>query len=149
MIEDTGLKGFAAAAPAALAFRVQVFLAQRRAVVGLGQVSVGIEGIRPQRLPDLLGDLLQFPGSLRLLGQRAAIQLFGDGLGQVLRDELLDHVPLVVHDAVDAEVQVGAVELEEFAQEISKFVQRFVHHLPSSGFCRQLIFIFIFFLRAI
>lgn len=43
------------------------------------------------------------------------IQLVGDGLGQVGRDEILDHVPLVVHNAVDAEVQVRTVELEELA----------------------------------
>ena len=37
-------------------------------------------------------------------------------------DEALDLGALVVHDAVDAEVEVGAVELEEFMQEFLKFL---------------------------
>ena len=42
-------------------------------------------------------------------------------LGRVLADEPLDGVPLVVHDAVDAEVQVCAVELEQLAQQVLEF----------------------------
>ena len=40
-----------------------------------------------------------------------------DGGGELPVDVAVDDLPLVVHDAVDAEVQVGAVELEELAEE--------------------------------
>ena len=68
-------------------------------------------------MADLLGDFLEFLGGLRLVGKRAARELVGDGLGQVFRDEPLDHVSLAIHDAVDSEVQVRAVELEELTEE--------------------------------
>ena len=91
-------------------------------MVRLGEVAVGVQGVLAERLGDLLGGLREIRCGLRLVGQGSEIQLLGDGLGQVGRDELLDHVPLVVHDAVDAEVQVRAVELEKLAQQLLKFV---------------------------
>ena len=48
-----------------------------------------------------------------LLGHCAGVQFSRYGFRQVLHDELLDYFPLVIHDAVDAEVQVGAVELKQ------------------------------------
>jgi hypothetical protein len=117
MVEDARFEGFAAATTGRLRLQAQILPADLCVMEPLGQVAVSIEGVVAQRLLDLLGDFFQFPGSLRLVGQRAAIQLFGDGLRQIKRDEPFDHVPLVVHDAVDAEVQVGAVELEQLAQE--------------------------------
>jgi hypothetical protein len=33
-------------------------------------------------------------------------------------DELLDHRPLLVHDPVDAEIEVGAIELKKLPQEV-------------------------------
>ncbi len=81
-------------------------------MIGFDQIAVGVEGVFAQRPGDLVGNLLQLLGGLGLFRQRAAIQLVGNDLRQILRDELLDHVPLVVHDAVDAEVQIGAVELK-------------------------------------
>jgi hypothetical protein len=36
---------------------------------------------------------------------------------EVVFDETLDVVPLLVQDAVDAKVQVGVVELKEFAEQ--------------------------------
>jgi len=135
LVEDARFESLAAARACGFGFQGQILLTQRRGVVGCGQVPVGIEGVLSQRLADLRGNVLQFPGGLGLVGQRAALQLGGDGLWQVLRDEPLDHVALVIHDAVDAKVQVGAIELEELAQEVLKLLQWVVHQLPFSGFC--------------
>jgi len=95
VVEDVGLEGLAAATTDGAGLEAQVFLAERRAVVGLGQ--------------------------------SAALQLFGGGLGQILRDELLDHAALVIHDAVDTEVQIGAVELKQLALQRLEPVNWFNH----------------------
>ena len=122
MVEDARFESLAALTTGGLRLQVQVLLAERGAMVGLGQVTVGVEGVLAQRLRDLLGNLLQLLGGLGLVRQRVTIQLIGDSLRQILRDEPLDHVPLVVHDAVDAEVQVRAVELEQLSQELLEFL---------------------------
>jgi len=44
------------------------------------------------------------------------LQFLLDGLGQIIGNKVLDHRTLVIHDAIDAEVQIGQVELEQFAQ---------------------------------
>lgn len=87
----------------------------------LAQVSIWFQGFRAECLPDLLGDFFQFFHCLRLTCQRPAVQLFGDSSGQVLGDESLDHTSLVIHDSVDTKVQVRAIELEKFPEEIFEF----------------------------
>ncbi len=51
-------------------------------------------------------------------------RLLRNSQGQVLRDEALDFVPFVVHDAADAEVQVGRVELEQLSQQLLELGER-------------------------
>ena len=57
---------------------------------------------------------------MTLFPQYAAVQFFGNGLGQIVTDKLFDNIPLMIHDAVDTEIQIGVIELEEFAQEFLK-----------------------------
>ncbi|HOE17287.1 MAG TPA: hypothetical protein PLX02_12555 [Syntrophorhabdaceae bacterium] len=59
------------------------------------------------------------PSSVRR--QVSLLQGFRYGPGQVFRYEALDDVPFVIHDAVDAEVQIGAVKLEKLAKQLLKF----------------------------
>ncbi len=61
-----------------------------------------------------LVELLLCPGLMRLGLQLQALR---DGVEQVVLDEALDFVALVVHHGIDAEIQVGAVELEELAEQ--------------------------------
>jgi hypothetical protein len=77
--------------------------------------------------------LFQRLSRLRLLGQCALFQLSLDSLGQVLGNEALNDLPLVVHDAVDAKVQVGAVELEELTQKRLESLQGCRHDPHSTG----------------
>lgn len=63
---------------------------------------------------------LQFLDSLRLRHQRAVRQFGGDRPGQILHYKAVDDLPLVVQDAVNAEVQVGLVKLEKVAQQLLK-----------------------------
>ena len=81
-------------------------------MVGIGQVAVAIKGIPVQCLFDLTSNIGQLSCGLRLFNQFAMIQLLGHKLGQVRRNEFLEDVSLVVHDAIDAKIQVGAIELE-------------------------------------
>ena len=69
-----------------------------------------------QRFQHLLPGLFQRLLCLLLFSQRALPQLFSDGLRQVLVDPALDDLAFVVHDAVDAKVQVSQVELKELVQ---------------------------------
>ena len=130
MVEDHGFEGIAAATATDLFLQVLVLLSDLGRLE-FDEIAVGINGVSGQRTFYLLGDFLQLFGGLVLIGQRAAIQFFRYGIWQVLRDKPLDYVPLVIHDAVDAEVQVGAVELEQFAQKALKFLQRLIHQLLS------------------
>ena len=103
--------------------RPEVLPAQR-GVSKRHQIAVCVERVPAQDILDLLGKLLQALNGLRLIGERAALQLVRDSARQVLGDELLDHAALVVHDPVDAEIEVGAVELEELAQQALEFLAR-------------------------
>jgi hypothetical protein len=56
----------------------------------------------------------------RLLGKRALREFFLNDIWQFVFYEIFYDLSLVVHDAVDTEVQVGALELEEFPQKLLK-----------------------------
>ena len=100
------------------------------------QVAVPIDRVLAHHIPELHCGLLQFLRDSRLLRQHPRGKLVRHQLRQLLRDEPLNETPLVVHDAVDAEIQICAVELEEFAQKFLKFMQMLAHaHLRS--ICRR------------
>ncbi len=64
--------------------------------------------------------------------QRALIKFFLNRLGQVFGNEVLNDLSLVVHDAVDTEVQVGEVKFKEFTQKLLKLALGIahIHDLP-------------------
>lgn len=117
VIVDGGFERLVAFGRLGLRLRGQVLFACRGGAVGLGQVAVCVQRLFAQRFQHLLAGGFQVFGGLRLFRQRALPEFLGNRLGQVLRDEAFDDLPLVVHNAVDAEVQVGDVEFKEFAQE--------------------------------
>ena len=88
-----------------------------RVAVLFGQHPVVVNGVIAEVLANHAGSFGEFSGGLRLVGQRPAIQFGGDRGRELLGYEPLHNIPLVVHDAVDAKVQVGAVELKQFAQQ--------------------------------
>ena len=81
----------------------------------LFQIPVGIDRGIAQGFRNLLTDFLQLLCIAGLLGQGAAVQCLGNGRGQIFDGKPLDPIPLVIHHAAEAEVQVGAVELEQLA----------------------------------
>ena len=106
-------------APAGLCRRLglQVVLAARSAGVPVIQVAVRVDRVSAEVLDDYLSRSLQVGHGLRLPGQVAGLKIGGYARGQLIDNEALDGIPLVVHDAIDAEVQVRAVELEQLAQQ--------------------------------
>ena len=58
------MKGFATASTVSFGLEGDILLASRRPLISLSQIPVRSEGVPTQRLPDLLGNVLQFPGSL-------------------------------------------------------------------------------------
>ena len=82
------------------------------------QLTIRADGVVTPVFQNAASQLLNAVGSLVLLGQRPGAQCGVDGGGQLLGDEPLHDVALVVHDAVDAEIEVGAVELEQLAQQV-------------------------------
>lgn len=122
MVEDGCFEGFAAGTTSGFFFQSQVLLPDVKFLDVIREISVSINCVSIYAT-DLLLKFLEFFGRLRLFGQCPFVQLGLDGLRQVLGDELLDHIPLVIHDAVDAEVQVGAIELEHATKEALVFFQ--------------------------
>jgi len=115
VVVDGGFQGFAALRISGFFAGFQVFPSYLRVVKLFGQVALSVQGILPQRFQYPLPDFFQRLSGLDLLGQRFPLQFCLNFFRQALIDEPLDDPPLVVHDAVDAEVQVGQVELEEIA----------------------------------
>ena len=103
--------------PLLAALQAEVALAERRLVEGLLEVAVAVERVPAKGLAYLLLHLAQLPGDHPLFQQRPLGEFVLDPLRQILRDVALEHGALVVHDPVDAEVQVRAVELEQLAQQ--------------------------------
>ena len=52
------------------------------------------------------------------LCRRLQLQSVANDVQQVMLDEALDLVALAVHHRINAEIQVGCVELEEFTQKV-------------------------------
>ena len=103
--------------PLLAALQAEVALAERRLVECLLEVAVAVERGPAKHLAYLLLHLAQLPGDHPLLQQRPLGEFVLDQRRQVLGDVALDHRALVVHDPVDAEVQVRAVELKQLAQQ--------------------------------
>ena len=116
-VVDVGLDGLAAAPRPRGGLGCQVLLAHGGTMKAVVQLAVGVDLVSAEGGHHVLTGFFQVVGGLGLPGKLAAVQLPRYAHGQPLADELLDGVPLVVHDAVDAEVQVGAVELEQLAQQ--------------------------------
>lgn len=80
-------------------------------------------------MPDFFKDvLLQLRLFLTMGGQFSLQKGVSFGCKSTIqRDELLNHVPLVVHDAVDTEVQISTIELKELPQNLLKLFQKIIH----------------------
>jgi len=81
-----------------------------------------LDCIFAQRLSYCSSCLLKFLMRSRLLGKRALREFFLNDIRQFVFYEIFYDLSLVVHDAVDTEVQVGALELEEFPQKLLKLL---------------------------
>ena len=92
-------------------------LLPERGLPVLEQFAVGSERVFAERAHGLLPCLPELIGALRFGLDGSLGQGLLDGDREIPVDVFVDDLPLVVHDAVDAEVQVGAVELEELAEE--------------------------------
>ena len=103
--------------PLLAASQAEVALAERRLVEGRLQVAVAVEGLGAKGLANLLLHFAHLLSDHGLFEERPLGEFVLNELRQVLSDVALHHVPLVVHDAVDAEVQIRAVELEQLAQQ--------------------------------
>ena len=118
MVVDSSFDGVAAAiAIGSLDLSFQVFFADGQLVVSLCKIAMVVNSVFTQSCPDSLRHFFEFGRGLGLLGQRTPSQFGGDEGGELFIYELLYRVPLVVHDAVDTEVQVGAVELEQLSKQ--------------------------------
>jgi hypothetical protein len=69
-------------------------------------------------LQHLLLGLFQLFNCSRLRRQSTLFQFFGYSLGQILRNEAFDQITLVIHDPVDAEVQIGTIKLKKLTQKL-------------------------------
>lgn len=94
-----------------------VLLPVRRLLV-LHELAAGGDRVLAEELDHLVPDLLELLGALGFGHDGSLGQGLLDGGRELPVDVAVDHLPLVVHDAVDSEVQVGAVELEELAEEV-------------------------------
>lgn len=105
MIENSGLERRTGVPAANLVHQPRVFLPDLGALILLLQVAFSIERLKTKRFLHSLLFLLELPGCLRLLRQRAFLQLGIHGVEQIFRDKLFDNFPLEIHDAIDAEIE--------------------------------------------
>ena len=122
VVVDFGFYGGAAAAAGGVGLGGQVVLAGA-GIMKLGvQLSRCVDGIFRQSFMHPAGGGLQPLLGLGLPHQRPAIQGRVNVRRQLIGNKVVHHRPLVVHNAVDAKVQFGAVELEQFPQQGLEFI---------------------------
>ena len=120
-VVDVGLDGVARSGAGGVGAGLQIAPSRRGiAKGGVGNVAVGVYRVRPQRLADFASRRFERVVGGGLVAHRAARQLRRHGIGQPFRDEPLYGVALVVHNPVDAEIEIGAVELKQLAQQVLK-----------------------------
>ena len=96
--------------------RQRLVLLPERGLLVLHEFAIGCDGILPEELDHLVASLLEDAGPLRFPIDRPLSHGLLDRVGQLPVDVAVDDLPLVVHDPVDPEVQIRAVELEELAE---------------------------------
>jgi hypothetical protein len=112
----------------------EVFLTGLRFAILLSQVAMFIQRVITDNFEHLFSRRFQGLCCLGLFGQCAALQFLRDGTGQVFVDKAFDDCPLVVQDAIDAEIQVGGIELEQFAQERLELDLILIHRFPERSY---------------
>jgi hypothetical protein len=133
VVVDVGFQRFASAAALGPGLCFQIFLADVGVAIGFDQVAIGVKGVIAQGFQHLFPRRFQGLCCLRLFSQCATLQFLRDGTGQVCGDEALNRRPLVIHDAVDAEIQIGAVALEKLAEEGLACGPVFIHRIVSTA----------------
>ena len=131
-VVDVRLDGVARAGAGGVGAGLQIAPSRRGTAKGVVEGAVGVYRIRAQRFDDVVSRRFERVMGGGLVAHRAARQLRRHGIGQPLRDEPLDGVALVVHNAVDAEIEIGAVELKQLAQQVLKLGGG-AHHGSSSS----------------
>ena len=100
-------------------------------ILSLKQVALGIERVITEVLADFRRRFRKLPGEIGFLGMRAPLEFLVQPLDQVRLDEALDDRALVIHDAVDAEIQFSIVELEQLLQQRLKLLARGGHEFST------------------
>ena len=128
MIEDFGGKRVGIAGAVGPSASLQVLPAIPCRVVLRREVPVRIESVRSQTFEHARRSGLKGFGRRRLVADSAALQFAFDCVPQRLVDEARDGVALVVQDPVDTEIEIGTVELEQFAQQPLELLKRAFGH---------------------
>ncbi|MFZ4778062.1 MAG: hypothetical protein ACOYM3_22045, partial [Terrimicrobiaceae bacterium] len=122
MVENLRLQLRSGPRAAQAGLQVEVFLPRLRLVELGSEIALRIKGAGAFLLvivflTDLFREFIELTAQIRLVFHHAGTERLGHTFQEILLDELLHHGPFLVHDAVDAKVQLGTVELEELAEE--------------------------------
>ena len=99
--------------------------------VCFNDVTLGVQGVFAQCIAHLAGQTVQF---FALLPDNPLLQqdkFLGHGVQQALFDKVINLRPPLVHNAVNAKVQIGSAELKEIAQQVFELRTVVNHRFPS------------------
>ncbi|MGI6240491.1 MAG: hypothetical protein ACOYJW_00955 [Candidatus Omnitrophota bacterium] len=109
--------------------KFEILLSFWRRVILFGKIAFRIERFLAEIFFDLRGHFSQLLGKPGFLGQSPACKLLGHAVEQILLDKFLDDIALLIHDPINSEIKLSAVELKQFSQKDLKFFSRICHSL--------------------